>query len=419
MKTILKQLLFGSILLATVAGSAVIASAQTADPCEGAAERYDEFSKLFVMTDKKSLETAIEKGKVLVSVNGSCEAQKDGIDFAKAELPKMEARLIKWNERLARTALIERFDKGMKASNWDEVYASGKEILAKYGDEFRAVELVLGTIGLDRMRDATPNPKWNDQTLQYAKQAIASIESGKTFKTWGVGEFDYKTKENALGWMNFTIGYIQTFDKKNKKEGAIYMHKVSQGTSQANADPAVYTATAQYYVELLNAEILKLKEMPAVDPADTDEVKKQKDEDLKKQAAIMKGTADRALDAYARAYAKAPVTAAAKPFKDSLLKSFKDIYQIRYDKPEGADAMINTYASKPFLSPTAPIVPVAETALAATTGAAATKPATGPATKPATIPAKNPVTTPVKPATVVKPATAKPGAAVAKKKTTR
>lgn len=418
MKTILKQLLFGSILLATVVGSAVIASAQTVDPCDKAAERYDEFSKLFVMTDKKSLETAIEKGKVLISINGSCEAQKDGLDFAKAELPKMETRLAAWNARIDKKALVDRFDKGLTAKNWDEVYASGKDILAKHGDEFRAVELVLGSIGLDETRKTTPVTKWNDDTIKYAKQAIASIESGKTFKSWGVGEFDYKDKENALGWMNFTIGYIMTFDKKDKKEGAIYMYKVSQGTSKANADFAIYTSTAQYYVERLNAEITKLKEMPAVDPADTDEVKKQKDEDLKKQAAIMKGTADRALDAYARAYAKAPSTAASKTFKDSLLKSFKDIYQIRYDKPDGADAMINTYASKPFLSPTAPIVPVADVTPAAGTGAAV-KPVTGPATKPATIPAKNPVTAPVKPATVVKPATAKPGTAVAKKKTTR
>ena len=161
MKTILKQLLFGSILLATVVGSAVIASAQTVDPCDKAAERYDEFSKLFVMTDKKSLETAIEKGKVLISINGSCEAQKDGLDFAKAELPKMETRLAAWNARIDKKALVDRFDKGLTAKNWDEVYASGKDILAKHGDEFRAVELVLGSIGLDETRKTTPVTKWN------------------------------------------------------------------------------------------------------------------------------------------------------------------------------------------------------------------------------------------------------------------
>lgn len=417
MKTILKQLLFATIL---VAGSSIVALAQAADPCDGAAERYDEFSKLFVMTDKKSLETAIEKGKILVEKNGSCEAQKEGIDFAKAELPKMEARLVKWNERIYKAELIKRFDTGLTGKNWDEVYASGKEILAKYGDEFRAVELVLGSIGLDETRKATPVTKWNEDTLKYAKQSIASIESGKAFKTWGVGEFDYKDKENALGWMNFTIGYILTFDKKDKKEGAIYMHKVAQSTSKANADSAIYTATAQYYVELLNAEILKLKAMPAVDPADTDEVKKQKDEDLKKQAALMKGTADRALDAYARAYVKAPNTPTAKPFKDSVLKSFKDIYQIRYDKPDGADAMINSYASKPFLSPTAPIVPVADVTPAAGAAAATTpKTVTGPAVKPVPVPPTKPVTAPAtKPAPGVKPA-AKPGVAVAKRKTTR
>ena len=96
----------------------------------------------------------------------------------------------------------------MKAKNWDEVYTSGKEILANYPEKYRAALLVLGSIGLDET-DKTPSvTKYNDDTIKYAKQAIAEIEAGKTFSAWGVAPFVYKGKDDALGWMNFTVGYI-------------------------------------------------------------------------------------------------------------------------------------------------------------------------------------------------------------------
>lgn len=150
---------------------------------------------------------------------GLCEPAKELSEYLKTTLPKMEETNLAKAEKAAReNEIANRFNTALKASNWDEVYKSGKELLAEDADKYRPVVLVLGSMGPDETAKATPVTKWNDETIRFAKMAIADIESGKTFSSFGVVPFDYANKDNAVAWMNLSIGYILTFDKKIRKK---------------------------------------------------------------------------------------------------------------------------------------------------------------------------------------------------------
>lgn len=402
---------------------AISVNAQTADPCEGLNDAYKEWAEVhFPKKDVPGRKEAIEKAKTFIEKFGSCPAKdafkdsKEFVDYVSGQIPVMEKNLKRVEDNLRKAALIKRFESNLN-KNWDEVYAAGKAMLAEWPDEFRDVKLALGTIGYDETRKNPPVTKWNDETIRYAKESIADLETGKAFNNFGVKpSWFYEGKNDALGWMNFNIGYIYAVDKKNNKEAASYMFKASQIGGRAANYAEVYRIVGLHYVDVLNAEILKLKAMPAVGDTDSEEVKKQKDEAIRAQLAVVKGTADRALEAYGRAHGKIDDTAAQKAFKDGVLKTFKGIYEIRFSKLDGADAMVKTYAAKPFVNPNTPITPIVEDVTAATTSTS-----TPPVTSKPTGPITKPVAPTAKPASVpaTKPAGTKPGVAKVKKAGTR
>lgn len=428
MKTIYRQLFFAAILALAVGAGSISVMAQ--DACETATAAYTEWTELFAKKDTPSLKATVEKGKDFVTKYSTCEATKDGGEFIKSSLPGLEE---KYKRRVAieeENKLTKRFNDAMTAKNWDEVYASGKEILAKYPEKYRAAVLVLGSIGLDETGKTPPVTKWNDDTLKFAKQAIAEIESGKTFSTWGVGAFTYKGKEDALGWMNYTVGYILFNDKKDKKGASEYMYRASQIASDTKSNPVVYSSIASFYVGDLNKNIEELKALPGPVDADTPEVKQQKVDAIKDKTAMVNGAAERVMDAYARAFKFAPTTPVAKAYRDGLKTSFKQIYDIRFQKPDATtptvDAWIDMAAAKPLVNPATPITPVLDAEKAPSTTTAAPGPGTPVTVKPTTPTTVKPGTpagtSPVKPAGPgAKPAAAgtKPAVAAVKKKTNK
>jgi hypothetical protein len=456
MKTIYRQLFFGAILAVVAAGGSLTVNAQTAtDPCDAATttaatEAYTEWTGLFEKKDLPNRKLAIEKGKQLVAhaMYPKCEATKAGIEFVASSLPGMERAVIAIEAKNDENARKKRFLDGIAASNWEDVYSAGKELVTKYvdvdmkvgadspeqiarnqkrADDYRPIKLVLGTIGLDETGKTPSVTKWNDDTIKYARAAIADIEAGKSFTTWGVGKFVYKNKEEALGYMNYNIGYILSADKKDRKGAADYMYKASQSPSGSKNEPVTYSVIASYYVIDLNKNIEELKALPGPVDADTPEVKQQKVDAIKDKTGMVNGAAERVMDAYARAYNFAPNTPAGKAYRDSLRTSFKQIYDIRFQKPDATvptvDAWMASVSSKTFLNPSTPITPVLDAEKAPSTTTAAPGPGTPVTVKP-TAPTNNvkPATTPVKPAGPgTKPAAAgtKPAVAAVKKKTNK
>ena len=260
--------------------------------------------------------------------------------------------------------------------------------------------IVLATAGFDQASAKPPVDTYNNEAINYAKSAIQKIEAGtkSTTEAYGVLGYSYKNadvkefsttegaKSNALGWMNYIIGYIDYYRLGKKDEGLAYLYKASNINSTAKTNPALYQTLAAHYrddvVRLGNEIVEKLK---ANENIPTDETKAL--------IAMQKGYADRAADAYARAYNVADKSAAGKNYRDSLYTSLKEIYNLRYEgKKTDVDAFAASVASQPLPNPATTVTPIAEEDPATTTSQVT------PVTTPTTTMAK-PATTTTKPAT--------------------
>jgi len=408
MKTIFRYANIGLLMVAIFALGAGAGFAQA--PCEdadGQTKLGDEFRALYPARDMESRKKTIDLGKQFLEKYGSCESAKELSDYLKKTVPILEESYKKSQEAAARTAILTRFDSAMKTKNWNEVYASGKEIYAKWPDEFRDVVLVLGSVGLDETAKATPVTTWNEDTLRFARQAITDLEANKTFKNFGVSmaggaNFDYKNKEDALGWMNYTIGYILFVDKKDKKNGLAHLYKATQINSDTKTNPVIYQTIGSYYfdeVRRLAKEVTDLEKTQ--DTTATPEAQKALVDQIKAKVAMVNGTAEAAIDAYARARDLAnKSTTVSKEYKDSLTKTLSDLYNVRFGKMDGFDTFVANTLKKPMPNPLDPITPISDPEPTVTTTTTSTTPAVE--AKPAPI---KPVATPG-----AKPAPGKVGA---------
>jgi len=422
MKTIFRSLNLAVLSTAIAVVGATASFAQ--DPCADTAGQ-DALSgtvrTLYKAADVPGLTQLVEAGKQYSEKYGACtnDSTKDFNTYLSTNLPGWEAKLKTAKEKGEIDALVKKFNAGLNSKSWDDVYASGKELINRRPEDFRMVELVLGTIGLDETAN-NKNKKYNDDTIKYAKMSIADLESGKTFATYGVNPgFMYKSKDDALGWMNYTVGYLLFADKATKKEGLSYLYKASQLNSDTKTNPAVYQSIGSYYFDDVRTLVSEVQEMiKGQNTSDTPEVAKQKVDAIKAKVAMVNGTSEAAIDSYARAYLIAKKDPKKYPatYTDGLYKTLQDLYNVRFGKTEGIDAWIAGVEKKPMPNPLLPIAPISDpeptTAPAATSGST-TAPAT-PAAAPKgdTAPAK-PAAKPVatrKPQAMVKKAPKKKGA---------
>lgn len=408
MKTIFRSTNLLLMLAAIIAFGAVAGMAQ--DPCtdaDGQTKLQDEFDGLYAnKTDLNVRSKAIDSGKIFLEKYGACESAKVRADWLKINIPKMETKLTADRGAKAEGELVGRFDTAMKAKNFDEVYATGKEVLAKYPEKYRAAEIVLGSIGFDEAYKG--NTKYNDDALRFAKASIADIESGKTFTTFGVTPYIYKTKEDALGYMNLTVGYITSVSQKNQLGSLPYLYKTTQGTSEASKNPIAFELIGNYYFAELNKIVEQITALSASQnkPGITPEELQKIVDEIKAKVAMSNGTSERAMDAFARAYTYGQAPA----YKAKMKKNVEDAYNVRFGKKDGVDPWIASTVVKPFINPTTPIEPIRDAEPAATV----VQPTTAPVTAPV-ITVKPPVTTPVKPATTPVKTPTKPQAVVKKK----
>jgi hypothetical protein len=275
--------------------------------------------------------------------------------------------------------------------------------------------LVMATVGYDKSTARPPVDKYNADTISIAKQAIQKIEGGvqSTTGDWGALSFSYKTKAypegktNALGWMNYTISSIMFYNQKMKKEALPFLNKALTYNSGVKTYSEAYKMVGVYYLEEFVAINTKREELIK---ANGD---KDNDETLG-MLALQKGYAERAADAYGRAYKVAAPTAT-KEYKDALLNRSKEFYGIRYDKDmTGFDAFLAGTSTRSFPDPTSTVAPVA--APVATIPAATTPATTSVAT---TTPAKTTTTaTTTKPAASTAAATTTPATTTATTKKT-
>ncbi len=344
---------------------------------------------------------------------------KEATDQAAAD--KIEADRLKAEAAAAETR-FNNFNKGIVGKNWQQAFSSGKEILDN-NPKLLDVYIVLGTIGYDRaVEKNAPNgtnvTTYNDQAIDYAKKAIQLIKNGEESKSYGTfygengkdGYYQYNDKENALGWLNYNIGYILNYNEKKPKEALPYLYEATKHESIPQKSSDVYRIIGEYYFNQV-AELEGQRQGIRTSLGNKD------NEKTLELFAMQKGYADRGMDAYARAYnIENANTQAVAGVKQGLYDRFKKLYTFRNNgKDDGADAYLPTVKAKPLPNPATPVQPIIDEAdkeiqvtdetkpatdndkMMMTTDKPMTKPATTDKTKPATTPAKPSNSTPTKP----------------------
>lgn len=366
MKTIFRALALALLLTAFSAVAVTPIFAQGGELEENVA-LYKKYTDNYAGTIAQK-KIAVEAGKQYIEKYGSNADYAAQIDYLKKDVPRLEKAVAAVEAKQAKGALATRFDTAVRANNVSDIFASGKELLAGNPD-FVDVYLALASAGFEQSTLPTPVDTYNKDTVNYAKTAIEKIEAGKPTTTgdWGVINV-YKTdkfpdgKSNALGSMNYYVGYIMYNRQNQKKEAIPYFYKSLQYNSVAKTDPVVYQIIgASYFDEAKRLGQESADKYKAASNTETEE--------SKAAFALAKGYADRAIDAYARAYKIAGANAGTKPeYKAGLYRIIQDLYKFRYEgKIEGIDAYVASVMNKPMPDPASAVSPVVEATPAVST----------------------------------------------------
>ncbi len=378
MKKVFRVLVLG--LMATLAFTAVFAQERTREVV------YKEYMDNYESTTVEGIQKAINAAKEYIEKFNTPDDEEQ-VKYFKSAIPSLEEGVVKlkrdvdvkaeqarWNKMLV--AFDTAFKAAQKDKNWDNTITAGKEALnfqPQYIDK-KGVDnvkfdltIVLTAVGYDLAE--AKNNKYNAETIEWAKKVIQQTEAGQTSERFGnYGTHQFKTpeypdgKNNTLGWMNYTIGYIM-FNGQNDAKGALpYLYKATQTKSATQNFPMIYGSIGgHYYVEVAKIDEERLKIQAANNNQDNEE-------SLAKYA-LEKGYAERGADAYARAYKLIKDDPkVAKDYKALIYERLQQLYKFRHnDKTDGLDTYVASIMSKPFPNPTSAVEPIKEEADTATT----------------------------------------------------
>ena len=410
MKRLLNKLVLGAVVASITALGAVTILAQ--DDAEKAA-LYTKFTECYKAQDDPGIAACITVGNEYIQKYGATPDQY--VEFVNKQLVNLKARPA-LNKLKAAYAKL---DAGIKSKNLRDAFNAGKEILSLETKEATKLDItiLLATLGYDMAFSATPDNTYNSEAINYAKNAIRMMESGTASEprqgannttipaSWGgPGSYAYKSKDNALAWMNFTIGRLTADTNKDQtralvlyKEAAPYFFKSLQYNSEIKKDPTAYKDLGRYYREELNNTVDLYAKCCKDLTEDTDEAKRLR--------GLQLAYAERGADAYARAYQVALDAKQAKTVTDALLKTLTDFYNARFKSTTGVTEFVSKTVAKPLIDPKSEVVPVAEEPVVTTTTTGTTPPAAATTTGTG---AKPPVTAPA----TTKPPTTKPSSTV-------
>lgn len=302
---------------------------------------YASFLKNRTDDQAKAFEDA--KKYLACPTTGITEAQTKIVDYLK-----------KWAAKYEEVSKTSSFDQNIWVKpNYPVAYAAGKEILAAQPDNLKVL-VALGVNGY--LVAPLNNPQLSAEALDYARKALAAIESGKTLDDWK----PLASKDVAVAYLNYTIG---TGTLQSDPSNALkFLIKAAQFETPLNKSPYTFAYIAGAYETGPYAKL-------------SDEYKAKfggKDEtpESKLMLANINQLVDRMIDGYARAVALATDAKFAQQ-KTVWNESLTTWYKYRNsDKTDGMDQLIAGILSKPL-----PPEPTPLTSLPASTPAAT--PATG------------------------------------------
>jgi len=254
----------------------------------------------------------------------------------------------------------------------------------------------------------TKNETGNADAVNYAKKAIAAIESGKAPESWS----PFKTKDDALGYLYYSLAYLER--TSNAKDSLANAIKAAQFEGDMKKSSQTYVFIAAAY----ETEYAKQSEEYKAKFGGKDETPESK-----LAVANINQLVDRIIDALARAVAAAGTDANAQAAKAKWLDRLTELYKFRRGSDAGLNEMIATVLSKPLPPAPTPITELPATtpttsalpgsSSPSTTGSTVApgtvaQPATNKTTMPATTTAKT--TAPKATTTTTQTANAKPAA---------
>ncbi|MBK8812228.1 MAG: hypothetical protein IPN69_16080 [Acidobacteria bacterium] len=396
MKTLLR--VFAVTMFLTTVGIVSANAQDTTEKCPDLAACFELF-KAELNKPCGTRDKAIEYGEYIG------EKFKDDVENAEL-VAKIKGRAAKLkNEDEPPCKRIAAYNDNFKAKRWDDFLSVSKEIMNDpKTDPSLGLDIMLTHVSIGYDRIVEKSDKYNNETVMYAKTAIQKIESGVMSKNLKWGTYDpFGSKENALSWLNYTIGFINYYRLSSKDEGIKYFYKASR-SGEKKTDPAVFQEIGFWYTAKA-AEFLdeSKKIFEANNKTVTDEAKAK--------LALARAYAERAVDAFGRAQSLAKDA----KLRTEITETLTEVYKIRFNgKVDGMDKYVSEAIAKPMPDPASapapvileettstvpetPVVTVSKTTTVATT------------TKPV-VKATTPTATTVKPAAAVKkPAPKKKG----------
>ena len=355
MKKIFYGMLLSASALAFVAAPAttpVFAQDTAAATCTDEADKL--YNERFLPNYKK--ENPLDKQKIAFEAAQEYLQKYSNCTERANIITYLNKWVVGYKERVAAAegqARIEKFNVCYKSDDMACIISAGKELMA---DDNKADDLTIVMLIADKGFVQTSSKKvdsFNADTVNYAKQAIDQINSGKTpaENNWN----PYKNKEDALAWLNYTLGYIHQYKMKDMKTGVNYFYNVTKyNTTEAAASYFPYRSIGDFYLDQYTK---------AAEEYNTKKDDPNLSEDEKNRLAGMwKAYADRALDAYARAYDKAKKNPKTKPQTvTDIQNTLTEIYKLRNKgQTTGWEAYVSTTTAKPFVDPTTEVTPVIE-----------------------------------------------------------
>lgn len=334
--------------------------------------------KIFTDNFKTEQDKAYEAAKKYLAcpAENADEGQQKIIAYLKNFVTKYEAA-----DRKGRVRVLLYNEK-----KYPEAYALGKEILATEPDNLK----LLVDLGANGYLVAS-NASTSAEALDYAKRALAALESGKTLEDWQ----PLVSKDVATAYLNYTIGVLTL---QNDPSGALKnLIKAAQVETPLKKSPYTYAYIAGAYETGPYAK----------QSADYKTAYFGKDETPESKLALanINQLIDRMIDGYARAVALAGSDANFAQGKVQWNESLTTWYKYRNKDTTGMDQLVAGILSKPLPPEPTPLTSLPASTPAATpasnsgtpgtsgngvasaTGATAPAASTNTATKTATSPA--------------------------------
>ncbi len=345
MKKTIKVLVSYSTLALLIVMAFVSASAQT--PAASQGQCTDENKGAWYADFTKFRTTDATK---------AYEAAKKYLAGCPTEEGQIPAYLKKWvaaYEKEARKLKLN--DLFLNQRKYPEATALAKEILNEEPDYLPAI-MDLGYGGYV-VAVTTNNESGNADAINYARKAIAAIETGKTVENWA----PFKSKDDALGYLYYSVGYLERQTNPNDALTNFLKAARFEGEIKKNSQTYVFiTAAYEKEYERQSAEYQK------------NFSGKDETPESKLAVANINQVVDRIIDSLARAVAVAGTDAASQTKKAQWMTRLTELYKFRHNNSDaGLTDLIASVLTRPL-----PPVPTPLTELPAAPATSST-PTTG------------------------------------------